>query len=289
MAETYARIPRVISTERKQYAQRIHQLLTLRIEEDVDAVVVVTEGNQYLDPQYRMTAPREMPCYCSGLVVSMSSKHRSCDADEKTVKLKLIHFSVGEELALAIRCASFGRNSLQTTSYGSHQKVAVEPLPGKLRHIPISTNAAFADSYEVLSLVVGFLTVLVFLMNAIGKCNKATDAFARMGCLTYTCLYFYLIKAYYGDLHASHPYPPSAIPFTTDRSNPAHARRRRRSVDCSSSIHLLGQLVRSLIFLDREEGRRSRADLSFILRKNLKISTSGNGYVHLDQYCEITR
>src|SRR5947207_11562849 len=96
-------------------------------------------------------------------------------------------------------------------------------------------------------------------MNAIGKANMAHDAVARIGRLTYTtCLSSHLIKAYCGDLHASHTYPPKAVPVTTYRSNPAHARSQRRSVDCRSSLDLLGQLVRSLIFLDREAGRRYR-------------------------------
>lgn len=102
--ETYARILGGIPQEHKRNAIRILQFLTyferpLRIEEAVDAIVVDTEGDQYFNPKYRMPDPREISCYCSSLVIVVSSEKHSYDNNEKHVTLQLSHSSVKEYLS----------------------------------------------------------------------------------------------------------------------------------------------------------------------------------------------
>ncbi|OWT42470.1 NACHT and ankyrin domain protein [Pochonia chlamydosporia 170] len=101
--KTYRRILHGIPSEYKQNAVRILQFLTyserpLRIEEVVDAIAVDTEGEQYFNPKHRMPDPREVACYCSSLVVTVSKQGHSDNDDDKPVELQLAHFSVKEYL-----------------------------------------------------------------------------------------------------------------------------------------------------------------------------------------------
>ncbi|KAH0562440.1 hypothetical protein GP486_002865, partial [Trichoglossum hirsutum] len=101
--ETYSRILHGIPSEYKRNAIRILQFLTyserpLRIEEAVDAIAVDTEESQYFNPRYRMPNPQEITCFCSSLVVLVSTTHDSNDKNEEGMKLQLAHFSVKEYL-----------------------------------------------------------------------------------------------------------------------------------------------------------------------------------------------
>src|SRR5438067_2519706 len=76
--ETYSRILHGIPSEYKQNVIRILQFLTyserpLSIEEAVDAIAVDVEGDQYFNARDRMPDPQEITCFCSSLVVLVST------------------------------------------------------------------------------------------------------------------------------------------------------------------------------------------------------------------------
>jgi hypothetical protein len=101
--ETYSRILHGIPSEYKQNATRILQFLTyserpLSIKEAVDAIAVNTEGDQYFNPRHRMPDLWEITCFCSSLVILVSTTHDSYKENKEDMKLQLAHFSVKEYL-----------------------------------------------------------------------------------------------------------------------------------------------------------------------------------------------
>jgi hypothetical protein len=79
----------------------------LAIDEVVDAIAVDTEGDEYFEENHRMPDPGEITCYCSSLVIVVSTKYgfdeylrsgRLGNEYYSPAKLQLAHFSVKEYL-----------------------------------------------------------------------------------------------------------------------------------------------------------------------------------------------